>query len=62
VSKKQIIKEIAASFPTKPAIKVGYKYDKLLKSYREAVKRNSQAGWGLSATDLNEGKKGLRGM
>ena len=61
VSKKQIIKEMAAKIPTKPEIKVGYKYDNLLKSYREAVKLNSQSGWGLSMGDLDEGKKSLRG-
>jgi len=62
VSKKQIIKEIAAKIPTTPEVKVGYKYDNLLKSYREAVKLNSQTGWGLSMGDLDEGRKSLRGM
>ena|ERR1700759_325909 len=62
VSKKQIINEIAARISTKPTVKIGYKYDNLLKSYREAVKLNSQSGWGLTATDLDEGKRGLRGM
>jgi len=62
VSKKQIVNEIAARIPTKPAVKVGYTYDNLLKSYREAVKLNSQSGWGLTAMDLNNGRKDLQGM
>ncbi|KAG0126310.1 hypothetical protein HOY82DRAFT_542698 [Tuber indicum] len=60
VVKKQIVKEIVAKITTKPEVKVGYKYDNLLKSYREAVKMNSQSGWGLSGEDLDEGKKTLR--
>jgi len=48
ISKKTIIAEIAILIPTKPAVKVGYKYDNLMKSYREAVKLNNQSGWGLS--------------
>jgi len=33
VSKKAIISEIAAQIPTKPPVKVSYKYDNLMKSY-----------------------------
>jgi len=62
ISKRQIIKEIAAKIRTKPEIKVGYKYDNLVKYYREAVKLNGQSGWGLTVNDLDEGKKTLRGM
>ncbi|RPB02927.1 hypothetical protein L873DRAFT_1787381 [Choiromyces venosus 120613-1] len=62
ITKKQVVKEIAAKIPTKPEVKVGYKYDNLLKSYREAVKMNNQSGWGLSAEDLSEGKRTLRGI
>ncbi|RPA93803.1 hypothetical protein L873DRAFT_1846983 [Choiromyces venosus 120613-1] len=60
VTKKQIVKEIAAKISTKPEVKVGYKYDNLLKSYCEAAKLNNQSGWGLSMEDLDEGKKTLR--
>ncbi|KAG0642609.1 hypothetical protein HOY80DRAFT_1104414 [Tuber brumale] len=60
VTKRQVIKEMAAKIPTKPEAKVGYKYDNLLKSYREAVKLNNQRGWGLSGKDLDEGKKSLQ--
>ncbi|KAG0138657.1 hypothetical protein HOY82DRAFT_534429 [Tuber indicum] len=60
VSKKQIVREIALRIPTKPEVNVGYKYDNLLKSYRAAVKLNSQSGWGLTMDDLDDGKKTLR--
>ena len=60
ISKKTIIAEILIS--TKPAVKIGYKYDNLMKSYREAVKLNNQSGWGLSKGDLNIGRRYLRGM
>ena len=45
ISKKQIISETAPKIPTKAPLKVEYKYDNLLKAYREAVKLNSQSGW-----------------
>ncbi|RPA90912.1 hypothetical protein L873DRAFT_370788 [Choiromyces venosus 120613-1] len=60
VTKKQVIGEITLRIPTKPAVKVGYKYNNLLKAYREAIKLNSQSGWGLTQGDLDEGKKALR--
>ncbi|RPA97783.1 hypothetical protein L873DRAFT_1790709 [Choiromyces venosus 120613-1] len=60
VTKKQVVKEIAAKISTKPEVKVGYMYDNLIKSYREAAKLNNQSGWGLSMEDLDEGKKTLR--
>ncbi|RPA96056.1 hypothetical protein L873DRAFT_1260435 [Choiromyces venosus 120613-1] len=59
ITKKLVITEIAALIPTKDPVKVGYKYDNLLKSYRAAAKLNSQTGWGLSQLDLVEGKKSL---
>ena len=62
ISKKAVIAEIATRIPSKPAVKVGYKYDNLLKSYREAAKLNNQTGWGLSEGDLNVGRRYLRGM
>lgn len=62
ITKRQIISEIAVQIPTKPREKVGYKYNNLLKSYREAVKLNGQSGWGLSSIDLENGKQKLRGM
>ena len=62
ISKKTIIAEIAVLIPTKPAVKVGYKYDNQMKSYREGVKLNNQLGWGLSKEDLNIGRRYLRGM
>jgi len=34
----------------------------LLKAYREAVKLNGQSGWGLTAKDLDIGKRALRGI
>ncbi|RPA97590.1 hypothetical protein L873DRAFT_1844779 [Choiromyces venosus 120613-1] len=61
ISKKAIIVEIATRIPSKPAVKVGYKYDSLLKSYRAAAKLNNQSGWGLSEGDLNTGRRYLRG-
>ncbi|RPB00785.1 hypothetical protein L873DRAFT_1842777 [Choiromyces venosus 120613-1] len=60
ISKKAIIVEIATQIPSKPAVKVGYKYDNLLKSYRAAAKLNNQSGWGLSEGDLNTGRRYLR--
>ncbi|KAG0135009.1 hypothetical protein HOY82DRAFT_601315 [Tuber indicum] len=54
VTKKAVVTEIAALIPTKETVKVGYKYDNLLKSYRAAAKLNSQTGWGLSQQDLNK--------
>ena len=54
--------EIAATIPTKAQVKVGYKYNNSLKSYQEAVKLNSQSGWGLTREDIEEGKKALQGM
>ena len=62
VSKKTIITEIATHIPSKQAVKVGYKYDNLMKSYRAAAKLNNQSGWGLTQDDLDEGRKSLRGM
>ena len=61
ISKKAIIAEIATQIATKPLIKVGYKYDNLMKSYRAAVALNNQLGWGLSEGDLNIGRSNLRG-
>ncbi|KAG0644283.1 hypothetical protein HOY80DRAFT_997044 [Tuber brumale] len=43
IAKKQMVKEIATKIPTKAAIKVGYTYDNLLKSYREVAKLNNQS-------------------
>ncbi|KAG0642620.1 hypothetical protein HOY80DRAFT_1103785 [Tuber brumale] len=60
ITKRQVIKEMAAKILMKPEAKVGYKYDNLLKSYREAVKLNNQTGWGLSGKVLDEGKKSLQ--
>jgi len=62
IRKKQIISEIVSKIPTKAPLKVGYKYDNLLKAYREAVKLNGQSGCGLTAKDLDIGKRVLRGM
>ena len=62
ISKKTIIAEIAILIPTKPGVKIGYKYDNLMKSYREAVKLNIQLGWGLSKGVLNVGRRYPRGM
>jgi len=62
VSKKALIAEISLQIPTKPTIKVGYKYDNLLKSYRAAAKLNNQSGWGLTEKDMDEGRRSLRGM
>lgn len=61
ISKKTIIAEIAARIPSKPAVKVGYKYDNLMKSYRAAAKLNNQSGWGLNEGYLNIGRMYLRG-
>ncbi|RPA98414.1 hypothetical protein L873DRAFT_1790381 [Choiromyces venosus 120613-1] len=61
ITKKMIVKEIAAQIPTKEAVKVGYKYDNLMKSYRAAAKLNNQTGWGLPEQDLDEGHRCLRG-
>ncbi|RPA88724.1 hypothetical protein L873DRAFT_1849621 [Choiromyces venosus 120613-1] len=60
ITKKMIVTEIAAQIPTKEAVKVGYKYDNLMKSYRAAAKLNNQTGWGLSEQDLDEGHRCLR--
>ncbi|PUU75742.1 hypothetical protein B9Z19DRAFT_1130802 [Tuber borchii] len=60
ITKKTIVAEIAAQIPTKEAIKVGYKYDNIMKSYRAAAKLNNQSGWGLSERDLDEGRRSLR--
>ena len=62
ITKRQVIGEIAATIPPKAQVKVGYKYNNLLKSYREAVKLNSQSGWGLTREDIEEGKRALRGL
>ncbi|KAG0126626.1 hypothetical protein HOY82DRAFT_542449 [Tuber indicum] len=62
VSKKSLITQIALQIPTKSTIKVGYKYDNLLKSYRAAAKLNNQSGWGLSEKDMDEGRRSLKGM
>ncbi|RPA92188.1 hypothetical protein L873DRAFT_217089 [Choiromyces venosus 120613-1] len=42
-SKKMIITEMASQIPSKPAVKVGYKYNNLMKSYRVAAKLNNQS-------------------
>ncbi|RPA99654.1 hypothetical protein L873DRAFT_1789573 [Choiromyces venosus 120613-1] len=60
ITKKMIVSEIAAQIPTKEAVKVSYKYDNLMKSYRAAAKLNNQTGWGLSEQDLDEGHRCLR--
>jgi len=62
ISKKAIITEIAAQIPSKPVVKVGYKYDNLMKSYRVGAKLNNQSGWELGEGDLNTGRRFLRGM
>jgi len=62
ISKSMILTEIAAHIPTKPVVKIGYKYDNLMKSYKAAVKMNNQSGWGLTQEDLDEGRQTLRGM
>ena len=62
VLKKMIIADIATQIPTKPAIKIGYKYDNLMKSYRAAAKLNNQSGWGLTEEDLDAGRRSLRGI
>lgn len=62
ITKKAIIAEIATVIPTKEVVKVGYKYDNLMKSYRAAARLNDQTGWGLSEQDLDEGRRSLRGM
>ncbi|KAG0633043.1 hypothetical protein HOY80DRAFT_1006315 [Tuber brumale] len=61
ITKKQIFHEISLQISTKPPVKVGYKYDNLLKSYRKAVRLNSESGWGLTESDFNIGRKALRG-
>ncbi|KAG0138574.1 hypothetical protein HOY82DRAFT_534689 [Tuber indicum] len=55
-----ILTEIAARIPTKPIVKIGYKYDNLMKSYKAVVKMNNQSGWGLTQGDLDEGRETLR--
>ena len=62
ISKSMILTEIAAHIPTKPVVKIGYKYDNLMKSYKAAAKMNNQSGWGLTQEDLDEGRQTLRGM
>ncbi|RPA99557.1 hypothetical protein L873DRAFT_1789500 [Choiromyces venosus 120613-1] len=44
MSKKMIITKIAIQIPTKPVVKVSYKYDNLIKSYKAAAKLNDQSG------------------
>jgi hypothetical protein len=61
ISRKKIIAEIAAEIQTKSDVKVGYKYNNLMRAYRAAAKLNNQSGWGLTKEDLDEGKRCLRG-
>ncbi|KAG0137000.1 hypothetical protein HOY82DRAFT_598020 [Tuber indicum] len=57
ITKTAIVAEIATHIPTKEVVKVGYKYDNLMKAYRAAAKLNNQSGWGLSETDLDGGRR-----
>jgi len=61
ITKKTIVTEIAAQIATKEAVKVGYKYDNLMKADGAAAKLNNQSGWGLSERDLDEGRRSLQG-
>jgi len=62
ILKNIIIADIATQIPTKPAIKIGYKYDNLMKSYRATIKLNHQSWWRLTEEDLDAGRRSLRGM
>lgn len=61
-TKKHWISLIASTIPSRSEAQVGYKYDNLKKSYREALRLADQSGWGLGEEDLINGNTlSLRG-
>ncbi|RPA96671.1 hypothetical protein L873DRAFT_1845261 [Choiromyces venosus 120613-1] len=54
-TKKHWISAIASTIPSRSEAQVGYKYDNLKKSYREALKLADQSGCGLGEEDLVNG-------
>jgi len=61
-TKKHWISAIASTISSRSEAQVGYKFDNLKKSYREALKLADQSGWGLGEEDLvNRNILSLRG-
>ncbi|RPA89669.1 hypothetical protein L873DRAFT_1849199 [Choiromyces venosus 120613-1] len=55
--KIEIVCELATRVPMKSEVKVGHKYDNMIKSYREAAKLNNQSGWDLTEQDFTKEKR-----
>jgi len=60
-TKKRWINAIASTISSRTEAQVGYKFDNLKKSYREALRLADQSGWGLDEEDLQRGSS-LHGM
>lgn len=60
-TKKRWINAIASTISSRSEPQVGYKFDNLKKSYREALRLADQSGWGLNEEDLRTGSS-LHGM
>lgn len=60
-TKKRWMNAIASTISSRSEAQVGYKFDNLKKSYREALKLADQSGWGLDEEDLRTGSS-LHGM